>query len=506
MRIHLAAALALAAFLLTTAAGAEVRLPACFSDNLVLQRDMPIRLWGWAEAGEEVTVVLADHRAAAVTGADGKWTATLDPLPAGGPFELTVTGRNALTIKNVLVGEVWICSGQSNMAMGVNGVLNAEAEKAAADYPQLRMFTVGYNPQVQPQAECKGSWQVCTPQTVGGWSAVGYFFARDLQQALGVPVGMLNASYNGALAQALTDEATLAAVPELQPLLERKAQLLADYARGTAELMRPWLAAYDEALAAGRPSPPPPPPLPDPRDMKLATALWNGMLAPLVPYTLRGAIYYQGEHNVWDPAPYAVLFRELIGGWRRNWGLGDFPFLYVQLPNYMPIQAEPTVNSLWANLREAQDQTLAVPNTGMACTIDIGEPANIHPPNKQEVGHRLALIARKQVYGQDVVAYGPRFAGLQIEGNRARISFTEVDGGLVVRGGGPLKGFALCGEDQKWFWAEAQIEGETVVCSSPQVPQPVAVRYAYADSPICNLYNQAGLPAYQFATDRLPPP
>ncbi len=343
---------------------AEVRLAAMFSDNMVLQRDMLIPVWGWAEAGERVVVTLGERKGAATAGADGKW------------------------------------------------------------------------------------------------------------------------------------------MVKLQPQLERKAKALGNYANGTAALVRPWLVAYDQALAAGESPPPPPAALPDPRDMKLPTGLWNGMIAPLVPYAIRGAIFYQGEHNVWDSAPYALLFPAMIQCWRKHWGEGDFPFIWVQLPNYMPIEPQPPAESLWASLREAQDQTLSLPNTGQACTLDIGETASIHPPNKQDVGRRLALIAEKMVYGQDVVAYGPRFVGMKVEENRVRISYTEVDGGLVVQGGGPLKGFAICGEDKQWVWAEAQIEGDTVVLTSPEVPKPVAVRYAYANSPICNLYNQAGLPAYQFATDK----
>jgi sialate O-acetylesterase len=482
-------------------AGADVKLPALFSDNMVVQRDMKIPVWGWADPGEQVTVTLGAAKAAATADADGKWTVKLDPLPAGGPLELTVAGKNTLSAKNVLVGEVWICSGQSNMAMGVTGVKNAEQEKAEANYPQLRMFRMAYAPQPEPQADCKGDWSVCAPQTVGGWSAAGYFFARELHQVLGVPVGMINASYNGALAQALTSEAALAGVPELRPQLERKAKLLGDYSKAMADLMRPWLAAYDQAVAAGQAPPPPPPPPPDPRDMKLPTGLYNSMIAPLIPYALRGVIYYQGEHNVWDSAPYPILFKTLIQCWRHNWGEGDFPFLWVQLPNYMPVQAQPT-ESLWAALRWAQDQALSLPNTGEACTLDLGETANIHPLNKQEVGHRLALIAEKIVYGKDVICYGPRYAGMKVEDDKVRISYTEVDGGLVVQGGAPLKGFAICGEDKQWVWADARVEGDTVVLSSPQVPKPVAVRYAWADNPLCNLYNKAGLPAYQFTTEK----
>ncbi len=480
---------------------AEVRLPAVFSDNMVLQRDAPIPVWGWADAGEEVTVSLGGHQATGRAGAEGRWMVRLDALPAGGPLDLSVSGKNVLTVKNVLVGEVWLCSGQSNMAMGVNGVKNAEQEKAAADFPQLRMFGVGYNPQARPQPDCRGTWSVCTPKTVGAWTAVGYFFARELHQVLGVPIGLVNVSYNGALAQALTSEAGLAAVPELRSQLEHKAKLLGGYSKALAELLRPWLAAYEQALAEGQ-APPPPPPLPgDPHDMKLPTGLYNGMVAPLIPYALRGVIYYQGEHNVWDAAPYAVLFQTLIRSWRQAWGQGDFPFLWVQLPNYMPVQAEPGEDP-WAALREAQDQALVLPNTGQACTLDLGETANIHPPNKQDVGHRLALIAQRLVYGKDVVCYGPRYAGMKIEGERMRISFSEVGGGLVVQGGGPLRGFAICGEDRKWVWAEAAIEGDTVVLSSPQVPKPAAARYAWASNPVCNLYNKAGLPAYQFTTER----
>ena len=505
MRTTLALATLVVCLLPAAFLSADVKLPAVFSDSMVVQRELKIPVWGWAAPGEAVTVTLGDRKATATTDAAGKWRVNLDPLPAGGPLTLTVAGKNTLTVKDVLVGEVWICAGQSNMAMGVNGVKNAEQEKAEANYPQLRMFTAGYNPQPEPQADGKGTWSVCSPATVGGWSAAGYFFARDLYKVLNVPIGMLNTSYNGALAQAFTDEAGLAAVPELKPLLAQKSKLLGDYSKAVADLMRPWLADYDQALAAGKPSAPPPPVPTDPRDMRFPTGLFNNMINPLVPYGLRGVIFYQGEHNVWDPAPYQILFPALIQSWRRNWGQGDFPFIWVQLPNYMGTPAQPPAESLWAGLREMQDQTLSLPNTGEACTLDIGEGANIHPPNKQDVGHRLALIAEKLVYGKDVVAYGPRFAGMKIEGKQVRISYTEVDGGLVVKGDGPLKGFAVCGEDKQWAWADAQIDGDTVVLSSPNVAKPVAVRYAYSENPICNLYNKAGLPAYQFATDKRKP-
>ncbi len=479
---------------------ADVRLAALFSDNMVVQQKLPVPVWGWAAPGEVVTVTLGGSKATATTDGQGKWMVRLDPLPAGGPLELSVAGNNALTIKNVVVGEVYVASGQSNMEWPVANVRDAAREIAAADHPNIRMFTVVKSIACSPQVDCRGHWDVCSPGTAGGFSAVGYFFALNLQKALNVPVGIIHTSWGGTPVQSWTDLQSLLDEPALKPMATAAEGQFAAYSKQLADAVRGWLPAYDAAVAAGQ-QPPWAPPLPSNQPGPwTSTVLYNGMIAPLVPYAIAGAIWYQGESNAGNAALYRTQFPAMIKGWRRVWGQGDFPFFWVQLANYMQARPEPS-ESGWAELREAQTMTLALPNTGMATIIDLGEANDIHPRNKQDVGARLALVAEKVAYGRDVVYSGPMYAGMKVEGNKAVISFTHVDGGLEAKGGEPLKGFALCGEDKKYVWADAAIVGETVVVSSPQVPQPVAVRYAWADNPVCNLYNKAGLPAVPFRTD-----
>lgn len=486
-------------------AHADVRLPALFSDNMVVQQKIPVPVWGWAAPGEVVTVTLGGSKATATTDGQGKWMVRLDPLPAGGPLELSVAGNNALTIKNVLVGEVYIASGQSNMEMSVNAVRNRDQEVAAADHPSIRMFTVGKRIATTPQTDCRGSWAVCSPATVPGFSAVGYFFALNLHKALNVPVGIIHSSWGGTPVQSWTDLQSLRDEPALKSMAVAVEQQFAAYSKELADAVRGWLPAYDAAVAAGQ-QPPWAPPLPTNQPGPgTTTGLYNAMIAPLVPYAIAGVIWYQGESNAGNAALYRTQFPTMIKGWRRIWGQGDFPFFWVQLANYMQVRPEPS-ESAWAELREAQTMTLALPNTGMATIIDLGEANDIHPRNKQDVGARLALVAEKVAYGRDVVYSGPMYAGMKVEGDKAVISFTHVDGGLEAKGGQPLQGFAICGEDKKYVWADATIVGETVVVSSPQVRQPVAVRYAWADNPVCNLYNQAGLPAVPFRTDGPEPP
>lgn len=476
---------------------AEVRLPALFSDNAVFQRGVPVQVWGWAAPDELVSVSFAGQTVRTTALADGTWKLQLNAMPAGGPYDLTA---NRVTVKNILVGEVWIASGQSNMQWNVQGAMNSTEEIAAADYPKLRMFTVPNVIAATPQTDCKGSWAICSPQTVARFSAVGYFFGRELFQALNVPIGIIHTSWGGTPAQAWTDEQTLLDNPALKPMADGKNQGLASYANAAFTAMSAWLPQASAAQAAGKPLPLPPTLPPDPRASPgMPTGLYNAMIAPLIPYSFQGAIWYQGESNAGNPAQYRVLFPAMIQGWRRNWGQGDFPFLFVQLANYMSTHEQPT-DTQWAQLREAQALTLSLPNTGMAVTIDIGTPNNIHPPNKQEVGRRLALWARHLSYGQDLVYSGPLYKSMVVEGKTIRLRFDHVGGGLVAKGG-PLKGFAIAGADGRFVWADATIDGETVVVQSPEVAAPIAVRYAWDDNPVCNLYNQEGLPASPFRTD-----
>ncbi|MHB9026562.1 MAG: sialate O-acetylesterase [Armatimonadota bacterium] len=481
---------------------ADVKLPAVFCDNMVLQRGIADPVWGWAAPGEQVTVSIAGQQVKATAGADGNWKAKLAPLQAGGPFEMTVAGNNTLTLKNVMVGEVWVCSGQSNMEWVVRNVNNAAQEIAAANYPGIRMFTVTKIISYEPKANCTGWWAICSPQTVSAFSAVGYFFGRELHKALGVPVGLINTSWGGTPAQSWTDRQSYLDNPLLKPTMDYTDSAMQKYANATETAMREWLAAVDKAKAEGKPLPTPPFVPGDPRSSAaMPTGLYNGMVAPLIPFGIAGAIWYQGESNAGQPALYRTLFPAMISGWRRAWGQGDFPFLFVQLANFYAQQTTP-VESGWAELREAQTLTLALPNTGMATIIDIGEAGDIHPRNKQDVGKRLALWAQAQTYGKkDVVYSGPMYDSMTVEGNKIRLRFQHLGGGLVTKDGGPLKGFAIAGADGKFVWADTVIDGDSIVVSSAEVANPTIVRYAWANNPVCNLYNKAGLPAVPFRTD-----
>jgi sialate O-acetylesterase len=420
---------------------------------------------------------------------------------------MTITGNNALTLTDVLVGEVWVCSGQSNMGMTVQGVNGAPEEIAAATYPQMRLFGVAHRPSATPEADTQGGWVGCSPQTVPGFTAVGYFFGRKLHQDLQTPVGLINSSWGGTMAEAWTPRESLEADPDFAPVLKRWADGEAGYPQQKVDFdakLADWKKRADEAKAQGQPftERQPNPPLFDQKH-HMPASLYNGMIVPLIPFAIRGAIWYQGESNAGRAYAYRKLLPTMIGDWREGWGQGNFPFLIVQLANFMARKEVPG-ESAWAELREAQTLTAqGVENSGQAVTIDIGEEKDIHPKNKQDVGSRLALIALARTYGHPVEYSGPQFASLAIEGDRARARFTHADG-LTAGEGGPLKGFAIAGADRRFVWADATIEQDTVVLSSPEVAEPVAVRYAWADNPDCSLRNAAGLPACPFRTDDWP--
>ena len=492
-------------------AQAEVKLPALISNNMVLQQGKEEAVWGMADPGEQVSVALGDQKVTAAADSDGRWKVQFGPLKPGGPYEMIVNGKNKVTLHNVVVGEVWICSGQSNMEMAVGnsprawgGVMNSEAEIAAGNYPMLRHFTVKKAVAGQPQKDAEGQWVVASPQSVGEFSAVAYFFGRALHKVLGVPVGLIDSSWGGTPAEAWTSAPALAAEPGLQPILTDWQQKLAGYRQRLEQFRKDldlWEQSAQKAEAEGKPASPPPPLPDDPRSSSWrAAGLYNGMIAPLIPYALAGAIWYQGESNADRAYQYRKLFPAMIRDWRRGWGEGDFPFLFVQLANY---QQEYSPKTAWAELREAQTMTLALAKTGMAVTIDIGDPYDIHPKNKQEVGRRLALAAEAIAYGRKVVYSGPIYESLSVEGNSVRLRFQQVDGGLVAKGGA-LKGFEIAGEDRKFAEATARIRGAWVVVHSAKVSHPVAVRYAWADNPEGNLYNTSGLPASPFRTDDWP--
>jgi len=483
---------------------AEVELNALFSDNMVLQQGIEVPVWGKADEGEKVTVKFAGQQVTARP-KNGKWMVKLQKLKPGGPFAMMVSGKNTIVIKNILVGEVWVCSGQSNMAMTVSRCANAEQEIANSRNPNIRLFTVSRVVSDKPLDNVTGKWVECGPNTVGSFSGVGYFFGRELQKAIKRPVGLIHSSWGGTPAEAWTRREVLAEKPELKPILdayEKALERLPQATKKYEEAMAKWKEAFKKAKQEGKRPPRRPYPPMGPNNPRSPGGLYNGMIAPLIPYAIAGAIWYQGEANASRAYQYRVLFPTMITNWRRDWGQGDFPFLFVQLAAYKKISPEPQ-ESGWAELREAQTMTLSLPNTGMALAIDVGEQFDIHPKRKQEVGARLALAARAIAYGEKIVYSGPMYDSAKVEGNKVVIGFKHVGGGLVAKDG-ELKGFAIAGPDKKFVWADAKIVGEKVVVSSPQVSKPVAVRYAWADYPVCNLYNKEGLPAVPFRTDNFP--
>jgi len=480
-----------------------VRLPAIFADHMVLQRGMKVPVWGWAAAGEKVTVKIGGQEVSTAADAKGKWMVRLEPMKAGGPFEMTVAGKRTITIKDILVGEVWLCSGQSNMAMTVGSCKNTKAElEASKDLSQIRHYRTGRSSSLVPRAGTGGRWQVCSARTVGYFTATGFFFGRKLHKDLGVPIGLLNSSVGGTSIRSWTNRLPLKpGVEEKTPDPESPEvrQAVAEYGKAMAE----WKKAYRAALKEKKP-PPPRPKMPQilagayPR----MCGLYKGMIYPLIPYGIRGAIWYQGEADAWRAYGYRKLLPAMIRGWREAWGQGEFPFFFVQLPNYQAPDTGPR-DASWAVIRESQASTLAVPNTAMAVTIDTALRGSLHPRNKRPVGERLALCALATVYGKDIVYRGPTCDKTEIDGAKVRVHFKHIGGGLVVKGD-TLKGFAVAGEDKKWVWADAKIDGDTVIVSSDKVAKPVAVRYAWGLNPPCSLYNKEGLPAAPFRTDDWP--
>ncbi len=630
----------------------NIQTPALFGDNMVLQCQLPVPIWGTAAPGGRVSVSLAGRDATAVVSQDGRWTVTLEPLPPGGPHTLTIAGKDAITFSNVMLGEVWLGSGQSNMEMPLAGwgrVLDYEQEIADASYRDIRLFQVERATSLVPAGDVTSEgWQTCSPETVAEFSSTAYFFGRRLHRTLGVPVGLIHSSWGGTVAEAWTSQRALEALGGFEQALaeneatrekdpeelarrhregleERTVALRRDdrgfegdrpawaspsfddsswesmelptswehaglpdldgvvWFRRELKLPEGWqgqdltlnLGPIDDeddtwfggvrlgggskwnaprrytvpgsqvqagvnVVAVrvvdgrgdggiwGRPeelrlengSAPPlslagpwryrvgldaatlPPVPPSPDDPNRPTVLHNAMLAPLAPFSIRGVIWYQGESNASRAYQYRSLFPALIQDWRALWDRDDLPFYFVQLANFMAVEAEPG-ESEWAELREAQLATLSVPGTGMAVAIDVGDAEDIHPKDKQAVGNRLARIALNRVYGRPIVHSGPIYHAMKLEGGRVRVSFDHAAGGLEARHGA-LKGFAVAGEDRRFHWARAIIEQDSVLAWSPEVASPVAVRYAWASNPVCNLYNSAGLPASPFRTDTWP--
>jgi sialate O-acetylesterase len=501
----------LLSMLMAAVAMADVKLPAIIGDNMVLQQGRKVAIWGWADPGEQVTVTLGEQKESATADAKGQWKVELGPLKKSGPYEMTVAGKNTLSIHNVLAGEVWVCSGQSNMEFAVwnhgvfGGVKNAEAEVAAANYPMIRLFMVKRAVAGKPQTDLQGHWVVASPATVGSFSAVGYFFGRDLFRAINSPVGLIDSTWGGTEAEAWTSAEAMQADPELKALADSWQQRIAEFPKALdqyTEKLRDWEKTEEEVDAAGKVAVPIPPLPRDPRGFCWrASSLWNAMIAPITPYAIAGTIWYQGESNADFAYQYRRVFATMIQQWRTAWGEGDFPFLFVQLANLQ--EGEKLYPDAWPTLRESQAKALSLPKTGMAVAIDIGESFDVHPKNKQEVGRRLALAAENIAYGRKVEYMGPAFDSLRQGNGTLRLRFTHAMGGLVVHGK-TLVGFEIAGEDQQFSSADAKVEGAEVILSSARIAKPVAARYAWANDPPCNLYNKAELPAPPFRTDDWP--
>jgi sialate O-acetylesterase len=497
---------------------ADVKLPAMFTDHAVLQRDMPVPVWGTADPGEEVTVsIVGDNRGhrqeqKATADAEGNWQVTLAPLAVGKPLTLIVEGKNRVEVKDILVGEVWLCSGQSNMEWSVSNCWNGDLDIAAANHPQIRLITVTGLGSQTPVEDFDGHWDVCSPETVKEFSAVGYLFARELQQQIGVPIGLIDNSWGGSACDAWICRDEFEGNPLYKELLDRwakaesewdEAKARADYEKALAE----WQKKADAAKAAGEPEPPGRPwGFNNPMTGNQRPAnLYHARLEPVMPFAIRGAIWYQGESNAGRAYQYREMFPLMVRSWREDWGQGEFPFYWVQLADFLPEKSEPG-NSEWAELREAQ--TMAqdrLPNMGEAVIIDIGEAADIHPRNKLEVARRLARWALARDYGKGIVCQSPRYDSMEKQAGKIVIKFKNANGGLRTVDAQEVQGFAIAGADRKWVWAQARIIGpDTVEVSSEAVKEPVAVRYAWADNPVCNLYNTVGLPVTPFRTDDWP--
>jgi len=474
---------------------AKVSLPSLWSDHAVVQRGMPVRVWGSASAGEMVTVRFRNAEAKGTVDRLGHWEIDLPAGEAGGPFTMEIEGENKISLSDILVGDVWLASGQSNMEFGLSGVLHAEQELKDADQPKIRLFHVDKRSSDFPQDDVlTKSWTLCTPTTVADFSAVAYFFARNIQADQHVPIGLIEADWGGTPGEAWTSLKALAQDASLMPSWENWADMSE---KEPTSLLERALEdkARKEAIDAGKPAPEFPW-RPELRSWSPG-GTFNGMIAPLVKFRIRGFLWYQGESNasIERSFYYDRLMAAMIRDWRKRWQEGDIPFLLVQLASFTT-----SPDSKWPELREAQRRTLSVNQTGMAVAIDIGDPDNVHPRNKQEVGRRLSLAARALAYHESLEYSGPLYRTYMKEGTSMRIFFDHAQSGLVSRGDF-LTGFEIAGSDGKFVPAQAVIDGTTVVVSSPQVESPAAVRYGWAGNPPCNLYNQDNLPASPFSTE-----
>ncbi|MFH1732588.1 MAG: chitobiase/beta-hexosaminidase C-terminal domain-containing protein [Planctomycetota bacterium] len=496
------------AAVLSAPAAADVSLPSVIGSHMVLQQDMPIKVWGWASPGERVTVELAGNTASMLANGRGEWLVTLPAKKAGGPYKMTVKGNNTLTLTDILLGEVWIGSGQSNMQFRVAGSVNAGAEIAAATYPNIRLFLVPNVLSGVPKRNVNARWTVCSPQTVPNFSAVLYFFGRHLHKELKTPVGLIASAWGGSLIEPWTPPPGFAGVEEVTNISDqvRTSQLayLAKVEPAAAQNPRKevvaWLKAAKNAAKNDALLPTPPPDFSLPGGHPLAgwsspTSMYNAMIHPIVPFAARGAIWYQGESNMTEGMLYYHKKRALVEGWRKVWGQKSFSFYWAQIAPFRYGVSPDRLPLLW----EAQTTAMNIPDTGMAVLTDIGNPYDIHPRNKQDVGKRLALWALAKDYSKDVVYLGPLFKSMKVDGNKIRVFFDHVGSGLESRDGQPLTWFEIAAGDD-FGPATAVIDGESVVVSSDQVDKPTAIRFAWHQLADPNLQNKEGLPACPFRT------
>lgn len=494
-----------------SSAVAEVKLPDVIGGSMVLQQKQGIPIWGMAEPGESVTVTFAGKKKTVVAGGDGKWRVDIGKFDASSePRVMTIAGTNAIELKDIVVGEVWLVSGQSNMQWRVFESAGGEATVAAANHPSIRLFNVSREVAFKRQTGPLARWLAATPESTRDFSGAGYFFALELQAALKVPVGIINSSYGGSQAEAWTPVEYLNASPDLKPTVERtqvwaaeREKVRADY----AEAIRKWREDSDKARAAGvRPSPSPG--VPDAlRDYRIASSIYDGMIEPLIPFAVRGAVWYQGESNEARAEQYGILLPVMIRSWRDRWNLPEMPFGIVQLPNYRRQNTGPE-DSAWSHIREYQRRTaMADKNAGLIVTIDIGEANDIHPRNKLDVGKRMAVWALRNVYGRRLTE-APTLASNEVRNGKLILTFKDVGSGLRMKTGAKLEEFVIAGSDRKWYWAEARIVGkDKIEVWSSAVADPKAVRYAFNTNPKNpNLTNDSGLPASPFRTDIWPDP
>jgi len=510
MKKNLLITFVIGSLILISPAGAKVKMPAVFSDNMVLQRNSSVTLWGWADPQENINIQVSWGQMTSVTtDKDSKWSAQIKTSQAGGPYKITVKGKdNEYLFSNVMLGEVWLCSGQSNMQMPMKGWLNQpilggpEAIKQA-DIPSIRLFTVKMNSTKTPQDDCEGTWLVCSPETVPNFSAVGYFFGRKLYDELKVPIGLIHSSWGGSNAEAWIRPDILSGDPEFEPMVFKFNYLMNKWANDVQQ------AQKDNKETPKQPFMP----------QHCLSYLYNGMVKPLMPFTIKGVIWYQGESNASRGYQYGKLFPTLIQNWRQDWGY-QMPFYFVQLASFFahkPTEVVEFDNSVpgessWAELREAQLKTLTTTEkTGMAVAIDIGATNNIHPGNKMAVGERLAYWALAKDYDKQLPYSGPLYRSMTVEKekkgrlpysgkNIIRVKFDYADSGLVIKGD-KLKGIAIAGADRKFIWADAVIKNNELVVWSDKIKDPIAVRYGWNIYSDCNLYNKADLPASPFRTD-----